>query len=313
MAKKSRQRQSGLGGNHLDWIQDTASEASRSNRLVELPLEKIVESEALKLREELPDIEVLAADIAERGQTTPAFVRPLGEGVYELISGYRRFNALKHLGHEVILARVFTDLSDDETERLAISENLQRQDLSHLEHAKICLRLQKRKVLVAEIARLMGKKERTIQLYLAVAKAPATIRNALNEGRISLYIAYELAQVCKRKKTAYVCRPPERLVELIDTIVSEELSVRQVREYLEQLIEQGPPTDEDDERPVAKKKARREFQPVAWTERKKGFDFTVKFRRAEDIDVIIEQLEEVLDHMQAEKEALEGQGDEGGE
>jgi ParB family transcriptional regulator, chromosome partitioning protein len=306
---KGKQKKSGLGKNQLDWIQDTTTQARQSKRLIELPLDQIVESERLKLRQDLPDIEVLAADIAARGQTTPAFVRPLGDGKYELISGYRRFNALEHLGHDTILARVYEDLSEEDAEQLAISENLQRQDLSELENARICLRLQEREVIVAEIARLMGKKDRTIRLYLAVAKAPETIKTALHEGRISLYIAYELAQLCKRKKSAYLCRPPERLAALIDAIIEQELSVRQVRDHLERLLEQGPPTG-DAEPPAAKTKTRREFQPVAETPKKNGFDLTIKYRRREDIDLIIEKLEATIDILRSAKRNPGVEGDE---
>ncbi len=133
---KRKNKKTGLGGNQLEWIRDTASEATRSSKLVEVPLDQLVESERLQFRQELPDIETLARDIKQRGQTTPAFVRLLPGGKYELISGYRRLAAIRRLNLEVILARVFPDLSDKETERLAISENLQRKDLSDLEHGK---------------------------------------------------------------------------------------------------------------------------------------------------------------------------------
>jgi ParB/RepB/Spo0J family partition protein len=264
-----KKKKGGLGSNQLDWIQDTVSDARTSTRLIEVPLIDLVESQRLKLRDEFPDIEGLAADIERHGQTTPAFVRPLANQRYELISGYRRRAALEYLNRETILARLFPDISDEEAERLAISENFQREELSDLEKARMCLRLKEQGLKVKEISELLGRKGRTVSLYLAVGRAPEKIRDALHQGRLTLYVAYELAQACK-PKSAYVCTPKETA-------------------------------------PAEKKRARRKFRPVRFTERKKGFDLVVKLRHEEDLEPIIEVLEKTLGRLKAEQKQLEGE------
>ncbi len=321
---RAKKKKTGLGHNPLEWIQDTTEEGEESSKLVKVPLDQIVESDLFQLRFELPDVNALAADIKACGQTTPAFVRPLPGGRFELLSGYRRLAAIRKLKGKSILARVFEDLTDEEAERLAISENLQRKDLTDPEQAHICLRLQQRGLAVKDIGRLMGKRPRTVSLYLSVAKAPEPVREALQAGKLTLYVAHELAQACKRRETAYVCSRPEHLEEVIERIVEEEMSVRQVQAYLEQLGMEGQePTaatddaaaDDDaheDEQPSpAKKQTRGPFQPVRFSEKKKGgFDLVVKFRRKEDAELIIQKLEETLERV---KELAQEEGEAAGE
>jgi ParB family chromosome partitioning protein len=303
----SKRKKTGMGQDPLSWIQDT-TKGGESIRVVTLPIEQVVESEKLKLRLDLPEVETLAEDIKSRGQTTPAFVRPLSDDSYELISGYRRLAAIRSVGGETIWVRVFSDLSDEDAERLAISENLQRKDLSDLEQARIYLRLQERGLEVKEIGRLIGKKERTVHIYLAVAKAPDSIGEALHQGKISLYVAHELVQACKNESSAYVCSQPENLAQAIEHIAEQKLPVRQVKEYLENLaVKDEDDTKRDAEQPSpSKKRERGPFQPIKFSENKRGFDLVVKFRRKEDAESIIKTLKETLARMKREMAKGEG-------
>ncbi len=288
MAKKT-----GLGSSplNLEWIKDTTVDEDLSF-IRNLSIEQIVESERFKLRIDLPNMDTLIEDIRQKGQTTPVFVRQNQNEMYELISGYRRFQALKHLEKKTILARVFTGLSDEESEQLAISENVQRKDLTDLEQARICVMLQEQGLIVKKIAEVVGKKERTIFIYLAVAKAPEEICNPLHQGKISLYIAHELAEACKRELTAHICSRSEDLADLVSYVIEQELSVRQLKKHLNQLEADKTETN----KPINKRK-RGSFQPVRYADKRDGFDLVIKFRRKEDANSIIKVLEEALDRV----------------
>jgi hypothetical protein len=94
--------------------QAVAGEVRRLNHMTttHLPLEQLDEDTTLRIRPE-GDVSALARDLARLGQMFPVDVRPRGER-YQLISGFRRVAALRFLQRDRVLARVHTDLSDED-------------------------------------------------------------------------------------------------------------------------------------------------------------------------------------------------------
>lgn len=82
----------------------------------------------------------LAASIKESGVLQPIMVRRKGDGIYELISGERRWRASKEAGLETIPV-VVRNCSDQESLLLALVENLQREDLNPMETARAYSRM----------------------------------------------------------------------------------------------------------------------------------------------------------------------------
>lgn len=82
----------------------------------------------------------LAASIKESGVLQPIMVRRKGDGIYELISGERRWRASKEAGLETIPV-VIRNCSDQESLLLALVENLQREDLNPIETARAYSRM----------------------------------------------------------------------------------------------------------------------------------------------------------------------------
>ena len=74
----------------------------------------------------------LTASLKENGLLQPILVRRKGDGIYELISGERRWRAAKDAGLETIHA-VIRNCGDEESVVLALVENLQRTDLNPME------------------------------------------------------------------------------------------------------------------------------------------------------------------------------------
>jgi ParB family chromosome partitioning protein len=84
------------------------------------------------------DVAELMRAIAAAGQVTPIIVSPAsGEqsGKYFVHSGHRRCAALRFLGAQTVLAVVRTDLDDRAARKLALADNLGRDDLSAWEQA----------------------------------------------------------------------------------------------------------------------------------------------------------------------------------
>lgn len=252
---------------------------SKETPVLILPMEAILESDNFKLRLKIKDIDSLADDMKERGQLSPLFVRPKAEGKYELVSGYRRFEALKKIGAKETLARIFSNLTEDQALGMAVAENDQRNDLTPLEKALLCKRLQEGEKSRKEIAAIVfpavkgaTESERNVQNYLTVAKSDELIINALTDEAINFSVALLLAEALKGKKSEDVFTGRYELQKVINTIIKKELSVREAGEYIDYIVgrrEGKPPT----------KKERKKWEPVTWKQAKRGgWKFELKFK-----------------------------------
>lgn len=74
------------------------------------------------------EIEALAASIKENGLMHNLVVRKKEDGVYEILSGERRYNALKQLGHDKVPCKVI-DVSDLDAEIMLIQANVEQREL----------------------------------------------------------------------------------------------------------------------------------------------------------------------------------------
>jgi ParB family transcriptional regulator, chromosome partitioning protein len=88
-------------------------------------------------------LEQLTASIAARGVLQPLLVRPSDDGQsFEIVAGERRWRAARAAGLKEIPVRIVT-LDDRESFVVAITENLQREDLSPIDEAESYLELLK--------------------------------------------------------------------------------------------------------------------------------------------------------------------------
>lgn len=95
--------------------------------LVYLGLDALDPDETFRLRE-AGDVSSLAQSIAQVGQLFPVEVRLQG-GRYQLITGFRRLEALRMLLRKRILARVHVDLSEQEAALLAAADAIDSRSL----------------------------------------------------------------------------------------------------------------------------------------------------------------------------------------
>jgi ParB family chromosome partitioning protein len=81
------------------------------------------------------DIDELAEDIKENGLYHNLVVRPVGNDMYEILSGERRYKALEKLGYKKIPCQVREDLEskDLDAEILLIQANAKARELTHVE------------------------------------------------------------------------------------------------------------------------------------------------------------------------------------
>jgi ParB/RepB/Spo0J family partition protein len=194
----------------------------------QIAIELLDESDRLRLR--LPPyrgIPELAESLKAKGQLAPLYVRPKGTR-FELISGYRRLTALKQISAAAAFCRIFRGISDQRAYDIAITENEDEDDLSDLERAQICLRLQSEGQTADEIAARFGwSSRRNVYFHYRLANdASPAMRDALQQGGLSLHVALALIDA----KAASLGDQKER--EILKTVVEHEMSVREAKNHV---------------------------------------------------------------------------------
>ena len=86
-------------------------------------------------------LEELSQSIKEQGVLQPLVVRRLASGRFEIVVGERRWRAAQLAGIDSVPA-IIRDLNNHETSKIALIENLQREDLNSMDQARGLLRLQ---------------------------------------------------------------------------------------------------------------------------------------------------------------------------
>ena len=76
----------------------------------------------------------LADSIAAHGVLQPLLVRPIKNGMYQIVAGERRWRAARIAGLSEVPVLI-RELSDEETDQVALIENIQREDLNPVEEA----------------------------------------------------------------------------------------------------------------------------------------------------------------------------------
>ncbi|MEJ2721062.1 MAG: ParB/RepB/Spo0J family partition protein [bacterium] len=166
-------------------------------------------------------IESLAASIRTDGVLQPVVVRKKGDR-YELIMGERRLQAARVAGVPSIPAVVRT-AADADSLRLALVENIQREDLNAMEVAEAYRMLvDKFGLSQQEIADLVGKDRSSVANTLRLLGLPQEIRTLVADGQISEGHARALLGLSTRAEQ----------IAWADRIVKKQLNVRQVEAEL---------------------------------------------------------------------------------
>jgi ParB family chromosome partitioning protein len=162
-------------------------------------------------------IKSLSQSIETDGVLQPVVVRQRGDN-YELIMGERRLQAARLAGVPTIPAVVRT-AEDVDSLRLALVENIQRENLNPIEVAEAYRALIDRFDLSqTELSRLVGKDRSSIANTLRILSLPEEIRTFIAEGRIGEGHARALLALTTRSAQ----------ISLAERIVKDRLTVRQV-------------------------------------------------------------------------------------
>lgn len=169
----------------------------------------------------------LSDSIRKYGVIQPIVVRPVN-GKYEIIAGERRYKASVMAGRATIPA-VIVNLSDRDSEEIALLENIQRQQLSPIEEAVSYKRiLDMGYITQDELAKKLGKAQSTIANKVRLLNLDDEVQEALLENKISERHARSLLRLSDKADQ----------VMMLHRIINERLTVKMTDNEIAKLKEE---------------------------------------------------------------------------
>ena len=172
-------------------------------------------------------MEELAESIGKYGVIQPIVVRPVSNK-YEIIAGERRYKASK-LANKSTIPAIIVNLSDKDSEEIALLENIQRQQLSPIEEAVSYKRILDMGYITQEqLAKKLGKSQSTIANKIRLLNLDDEVQSYLLNNKISERHARSLLRIPDKEKQ----------VAMLHRIVEERLTVKQTDKEIEKLREE---------------------------------------------------------------------------
>ncbi len=171
-----------------------------------------------------PEMTNLKSSIKDHGLLQPIVVRPLEHG-FEIVAGHRRFAACRSLRWRFIPCKI-REFSDKQAYEIQLTENLQRKSMDPIEEAEA---YQKYVVDfgwggVSDLGRRIGKSEEYVSHRMQLLRLPEEVKDRVTGSGLSVSQALELTNVGAALRT-----------ELVDEIVDNKLTVRQIRKMKSRL------------------------------------------------------------------------------
>lgn len=155
-----------------------------------------------KVREDA-DMEALKESIRTSGVITPAVVRPLPEGGYEMVSGHRRMAACRALGLEKMPV-IVREMDDDTATLMMVDANRQREKILPSERAfayRMRMEaLQQRGHYVRAMEEETGERFKQVQRYIRLTYLIPGLLELVDEDRMGITPGVELSYLTEEEQ-----------------------------------------------------------------------------------------------------------------
>ncbi|HPI92062.1 MAG TPA: ParB/RepB/Spo0J family partition protein [Deltaproteobacteria bacterium] len=172
-------------GKGIDALIPFDASAASASHVIELSLDEI-RPNPIQPRKNIDQekLSELAQSIKLHGLISPILVRKF-DSRYEIIAGERRFHACRLAGLTQVPV-IVKDASDDDSFKLSLIENIQREDLNPMEESEAYATLKEHFGLThQEIAESVMKDRSTITNALRLLSLPEEMKAALRDGSIT--------------------------------------------------------------------------------------------------------------------------------
>ena len=232
-------------------------------------------------------LEELTDSIRQHGVLQPILVRKKGR-FYEIVAGERRYQAAKRAGLTEIPV-VVREISDQDVFKLALIENLQREDLDPIEEAQGFRTLTKDTGMTqAELGKVLSKSRPAIANALRLLDLPEEVQQMMSERKLTAGHARAILAVPSE----------EGRIKLAEKVVEDGLTVRQTENLAPLFSVTEKPAPQRTPTPQSYKRAARQLRLALNTNvrvrklRNKN-KIEIEFANEEDLAKLVEQLSKV--------------------
>jgi ParB family chromosome partitioning protein len=214
-------------GRGLSALIPEAIRKKTKDRVVGIPVDDVSPNPYQpRVQMDTESLEELVASIKEKGVIQPIVVRSLGDDKYEVIVGERRLRASRRAGLSEVPA-IVREVDDAEAMALAITENIQREDLNAIELARAySILLNQFDLTQEQLAQAVGKSRPAVANMLRLLQLPQEIQEYVLSGEISMGHARALLALENENQQVSVCRK----------VIESALSVRQTERLIRNLL-----------------------------------------------------------------------------
>ena len=233
-------------------------------------------------------LEELTDSIRQHGVLQPILVRKKGMQ-YEIVAGERRYQAAKRAGLEEIPV-VIRDISDDDVLKLALIENLQREDLDPIEEAQgFRTLINKTKMTQAELGQVLSKSRPAIANALRLLDLPSEVQQMMSDRLLTAGHARAILAVPSE----------DGRIRLAQRVVTEGLTVRQTERLAPLFSDTNHDPSTRTPTPQSYKRAARQLRLALNTNvrvkklRNKN-KIEIEFATEDDLEHLVEQLSRIV-------------------
>lgn len=172
-------------------------------------------------------LETLAASIRQDGLLNPILVRPNGRGGgFLLIAGERRWRACGTLGLTKITAVVY-EVDELTANVLALTDNIERQDLTPIEEAEGIAALVRKDFggNITKASTRLGKPPKYVEERLKLLDLPPKVQELVANRRLAILAALVLARL--------PAKDPERIIRGAEMAIRRNWSAARLASYLQ--------------------------------------------------------------------------------
>lgn len=173
--------------NNLDKIQKLSQKTKEEGMRRKIKLDKLIANPFQpRINFDEESLNELAQSIKQHGLIQPIIVRRSSDiNFYEIIAGERRYRASKLAGL-VEIDMIVQNWDDVTTRQMTLLENIQREDLNHIEVAKSYKSLQTELNLTQqELSQMVAKNRSTVTNFLRLLELPPLTRKLVEENKMS--------------------------------------------------------------------------------------------------------------------------------
>ena len=201
-------------------------EAKNTTGVTEVDIEKIKPNPNQPRKNfDVDALNELAASIKTHGIVQPIVVNDLGDGIYMIIAGERRWRAANICGLKTVPA-VIRNYTDKQVKEISIIENLQREDLNPVEAARAIKELMDEYGLTQDaVAERIGKSRPSVANTLRLLSLYPDVLKMVEDGKLSAGHA----------RCLVVVEDKNNQIKLANAVVQRNLSVRDLEKAVKNL------------------------------------------------------------------------------